>query len=127
MNKKFELIPEGCLFRIRALRDICVGVPSGTLGGLVESEESIAQNGDAWVFGNAQVPGGEFIAIFAACEGFTKSLASVDGVAWVSAGCRFFCLARAIEHWKDREDRPQTRALLAGAIALAESAGLRLK
>jgi hypothetical protein len=44
------------LYRIRALRDIPRhGVEPGDLGGFVESEKNLSQDGDAWVYGGARV------------------------------------------------------------------------
>ena len=46
------------LHRIRALRDIPEReVVAGDLGGWVESESNLSQDGDSWVFGNACVYG----------------------------------------------------------------------
>ena len=61
--KKFELTSEFVknalgtkLFRIKAL--VKFGdVIAGELGGYVEKEENLAQDGDAWVYGNAEVYG----------------------------------------------------------------------
>lgn len=56
---KYELTDEtngSGLRRIRALRDIPrYGVKEGDLGGWVESEGNLTQEGDCWVFDNAQV------------------------------------------------------------------------
>lgn len=58
---KYELTDEtngSGLRRIRALRDIPrYGVKEGDLGGWVESEGNLTQEGDCWVFDNAQVCG----------------------------------------------------------------------
>jgi hypothetical protein len=59
---KFELTAETqyvCdtrLFRIRALTAFGT-VTVGTLGGFVEKATNLAQDGDAWVYGNARVYG----------------------------------------------------------------------
>lgn len=61
--KKFELISEFVtnvfgkkLFRIKAL--VAFGdVSAGELGGFVEKEENLSNNGDAWVYGDARVYG----------------------------------------------------------------------
>ena len=60
--KKFELTTEYItlngikLFRIKAL--VQVGdVEAGELGGYVEREENLSHNGNAWVYGNAEVYG----------------------------------------------------------------------
>ena len=63
--KKYELTKETktladgtVLHRIRALRDIPRHVvKAGDLGGLIEKENNLSQEGDAWVFGNAKVYG----------------------------------------------------------------------
>jgi carbonic anhydrase/acetyltransferase-like protein (isoleucine patch superfamily) len=61
MNK-FELTNESrevngvTLYRIRALRDFGV-VKAGELGGFVEKEANLSQEGNAWVFGDARVSG----------------------------------------------------------------------
>ena len=63
--KKYELTNETktlaggtVLHRIRALRDIPrFGVKAGELGGFIEKENNLSQDGDAWVFCNANVYG----------------------------------------------------------------------
>ena len=64
MNKKYELTDETkeiggiTLHRIRALRNIPrYGVRSGDLGGWIEAESNLSQDGDAWVGGDAKVYG----------------------------------------------------------------------
>ena len=65
MSKKYELTNETktladgtVLHRIRALRDIPrFGVKAGELGGFVEGENNLSQDGDAWVSGDAKVFG----------------------------------------------------------------------
>ena len=58
---KYEITDIACadnpkLFRIRALANIpAIGVKAGTLGGCVEGEHNLSQEGDCWVFGNARV------------------------------------------------------------------------
>ena len=60
--KKYELTSETknvfghILYRIKALSSFgCVS--AGDLGGFLESEKNLSQNGDAWVYGNARVYG----------------------------------------------------------------------
>jgi carbonic anhydrase/acetyltransferase-like protein (isoleucine patch superfamily) len=59
--KKYDLIKiedgeyKG-LFRVKALKDFC-GKKSGTLGGYVESEDNLSQDGDCWVDDDAIVHG----------------------------------------------------------------------
>ena len=64
--KKYELTAEFIekwgkkLFRIKAL--ISFGsVEAGELGGYVEKEDNLAQDGDAWVYGNAEVCGDAWV------------------------------------------------------------------
>ena len=61
--KKFELTSEfitnvlgAKLFRIKALIEFG-DVSAGELGGYIEKEENLAQDGNAWVYGNAKVYG----------------------------------------------------------------------
>jgi len=82
MTKKYELVngdtKEWCgrtLYRIRALIAIGLSVASGDLGGYVESEKNLSQDGDAWVYGNARVYGNAQV----------YGNARVSGNAWVSA------------------------------------------
>ena len=63
MSKKSELSTDfiedrfgNKLFRIKALIDFS-DVKAGDFGGYVESEKNLSQEGDAWVFDNAQVYG----------------------------------------------------------------------
>ncbi len=65
--KKFELTTESItneagkkLFRIKALIDFG-DVKAGELGGYVEKEENISQDGNAWVYGNAWVSGNAWV------------------------------------------------------------------
>ncbi len=61
--KKYELTEKTkelngrTLHRIRALVAVGDDVEAGDLGGWVESETSLSQEGNAWVFGNALVYG----------------------------------------------------------------------
>lgn len=59
-----EIFPkEIILHRIRALRDIpWHGVKTGDLGGWVESEKNLSQEGDCWVGDNARVYGDSLVA-----------------------------------------------------------------
>lgn len=54
--RKYELVPEGGLYRLVALRDLG-GVPAGTRGGLVASSSNLSDKGDCWIYENAQVTG----------------------------------------------------------------------
>ena len=59
------------LYRIKALKDFR-DVKKGTVGGYIESEQNLSQEGDAWVCGNARV----------------YDSARVSGDAWVSGDAR---------------------------------------
>jgi hypothetical protein len=63
MTKKYELLVGDCLragdrtvYRIRALRDFA-DVRRGDLGGYIENESALAQDGESWVHDVAQVYG----------------------------------------------------------------------
>lgn len=64
--KKYEFTGETknidghILYRIRALRNIHCGglrIRAGDLGGWIETEENLSQEGNCWVYGNARVYG----------------------------------------------------------------------
>ena len=88
--KKYELTAEFIekwgkkLFRIKAL--ISFGsVEVGELGGYVEKEDNLAQDGDAWVYGNAEVYGDARVCGDARVYGNARVCgdARVYGDAWV--------------------------------------------
>lgn len=54
MDRKYEMIPEGNMFRIRALRNFSE-VTKGDLGGLIEREYNLSHYGDCWVTYDARV------------------------------------------------------------------------
>lgn len=60
--KKYRLTEETTkvgnrtLYRIQALRDFG-NVTKGDIGGYIESEKNLSQDGNAWVYGNARVYG----------------------------------------------------------------------
>ena len=84
--KKYELTNETktlaagtVLHRIRALRDITrFGVKAGELGGFVEEENNLSQDGDAWVSGDAKVFGDAWVC----------GNAKIYGKAWVFGKAR---------------------------------------
>ena len=90
MRKKFELTSESIvkfgrtLYRIRAL--VAFGnVKEGELGGFLEKEENLSQDGDAWVCENAWVSGTAKVSGNATvCENaIVSGNAIVCGAAWV--------------------------------------------
>ena len=54
--KKYDLIREGKLFRIIALKDFN-GVKKGYFGGVVENINNLGQQGNCWIHENAKVTG----------------------------------------------------------------------
>ena len=60
MDKKYELTEDtitccgNTLHRIRATKSFG-GVQAGELGGYIENEDNLSQEGNAWVYGNAGV------------------------------------------------------------------------
>ena len=77
--KKYRLTEETTkvgnrtLYRIQALRDFG-NVKEGDIGGYIESEKTLSQDGNAWVYGNERVYGD----------------ACVYGDAWVSDNARVY-------------------------------------
>ena len=65
------------LYRIRALKDFH-NVKKGTVGGYIESEQNLSQEGNAWVSGDAWVYGNAWVS----------GNARVSGNAWVSDNAR---------------------------------------
>ena len=56
-------------------------------------------------------------------DGYRKVIAQVQGVAYIGAGCRWFTLEEAQEHWQHRGDRALTRCALEAAKAIATAKG----
>lgn len=57
-------------------------------------------------------------------DGYRKCTAQVNGVAYIGAGCRWFTLQEAINHWSNHaQDRTMTMCLLQSAIAIADAKG----
>ena len=57
-DKKYVLVPGGRmgLYRVKALRDFA-DVKAGDIGGMVEGEDNLSHEGDAWVYDEALVAG----------------------------------------------------------------------
>ena len=102
MSKKYELTKEKktlaggtVLHRIRALRDIPrFGVKAGDLGGFVEAEDNLSQDGDAWVSGDAKVYGNAKVSDYALVYGnaWVSVNAKVSGDAEVSANSDYMVI-----------------------------------
>lgn len=108
--KKFELTAEFVtnvfgkkLFRIKAL--VAFGdVSAGELGGFVEKEENLSNNGDAQVYGNAQVSGNADYAVvtgFGHCFRATTFFRCKDKMLRVQCGCFYGNLAQFREIVKE--------------------------
>ena len=107
--KKFELTAEYVtnifgkkLFRIKALVEFG-NVKEGDLGGFVEKESNIDDDGNAWVSGNAQVFGNAKISgnaqVFGDAQVFGN--AWVYGNAWVSGNAQVYgnaCVAENLDY-----------------------------
>ena len=102
--KKFELTDEFItdasgdkLFRIKALVDFGT-IRAGELGGFVEKEENLSNDGDAWVSGNAD---------YAAVKGFGRYFRTTtffrcrDEILRVQCGCFYGNLAQFREIVKE--------------------------
>ena len=86
MNK-YEFTGETKIWFGRTLRQIRAKVSfwtveAGEVGGWIEKEENLSDDGDAWVSGNAQVFG----------DAWVYGNAQVSGNAWVSKQSHFLCI-----------------------------------
>lgn len=114
--KKFELTSEFVtnifgtkMFRIKAL--IAFGnVKEGEVGGFVEKEENLSNDGDAWVYGNAKVCGDAEVcgnADYATVHGFgshfrtTTFFRTKGGGTGVKCGCFYGTLEEFKEKVKE--------------------------
>lgn len=99
--KKYRLTEETTkvgnrtLYRIQALRDFG-NVKEGDIGGYIESEKNLSQDGNAWVYGNARVYGDADIKTtgdICSMSGFgseyrtTTAFRTKNGDVHVSCGC----------------------------------------
>ncbi len=89
MTKKYELLADDVLkagdrtvFRIRALRDFG-DVRRGDLGGYIESEFALSQDGECWVHDVAQVYANGSVGENARIKGEAWVLGRVDGEAQI--------------------------------------------
>ena len=87
--KKYELTSETknvfghILYRIKALSSFgCVS--AGDLGGFLESEKNLSQNGDAWVYGNAEVYGDAWVYGYARVYG-NAEVSEIGAIFWIGA------------------------------------------
>ncbi|AJD93235.1 hypothetical protein JMA_39170 (plasmid) [Jeotgalibacillus malaysiensis] len=85
-QKKYEMIPEGELFRIRALVDIphpkkSLDIKSGEIGGLIEKESNLSQGGTGWVSMTSKVLGDAVVV-----NGWIDGESQISGVVHVQSG-----------------------------------------
>ena len=115
---KYELTSETKygLTRIRALKDFGT-VKAGDLGGWIEKEYNLSQEGNAWVSGNACVYGNAWVygnalitkvnLTAVRSDNYTFSVVSTPEGVRVIAGCRYFSFEEARQHWtKTRANTP---------------------
>lgn len=93
--KKYRLTEETTkvgnrtLYRIQALRDFG-NVKEGDIGGYIESEKNLSQDGNAWVYGNADI---KTTGDICSMSGFgseyrtTTAFRTKNGDVHVSCGC----------------------------------------
>ena len=103
MMNKYELtgetvkLPNGKTgYRIRALKNFA-DVKAGNLGGFVQSEKNLSQDGNAWVYDDAQVYGDAWVSGDARVFGnaWVTDSTQVYGNAWVSGDAQVFGNGRA--------------------------------
>ena len=77
-DKKYELVPETVtefyckpMYRIRALKDFS-NVKKGDLGGYVESEENLSQEGNCWIYDGSIVGLGAKVVEDAVVKGYSN-------------------------------------------------------
>ena len=107
MNRKYELTEETIqhadrtLYRIRAVRDFAA-VTAGELGGWIEKECNLDQDGGCWVYGNAEVWGDAKVYGNAEVYGNAVVKSMKDYIVfknWWSSG-RWFTWTRSDNMWK---------------------------
>lgn len=106
--KKYELTDETievygtALHRIKALKDFG-NVKTGELGGYVESERNLSQEGNCWVYGNAEVCGkADYITIKGLGSKYrnTTIFKTKENIA-VKCGCFYGTLAEFVDKVKE--------------------------
>ena len=126
-NDKYEMIKEGSMYRIKALKDFSC-IEKGELGGLIEKESNLSVSGNAWVyenakvyenawvFGNAWVSGNASVYGNARVSGnaWVSGDARVSGNAWVCGEIKLefgWCFGRRRENWEVTEVRNENEIL----------------
>ena len=108
MNKKFELLLDDTievfgrkLFRIKAKINFGV-VDAGELGGYIEKEENLSENGDAWVYGDARVYGNAWVYGNAEVYGNARVTSRKDYIVFKNSwsSFRWFTYTKSNKMWK---------------------------
>ena len=89
LTKNKKTIKEITLYQIEALKDF-LNVKKGDLGGWIEKESNLSQQGDCWVSGDARVYGRAMVCDNAQVSGdaWVYGRARVSGDVWVSGRAR---------------------------------------
>jgi hypothetical protein len=112
----WRIAPAGLSWMKKGCR-LCVGNGCTIGDGCTIGEDSSIGGGSSIGVGSSDVVDIGF------ADNWRKCIAQVNGVAYIGAGCRWFTLARALEHWQNRPDREITLCLLRSAIFIADLRG----
>ena len=108
MNKKFELLPDDTIevfgrkhFRIKAKINFGA-VGTGELGGYIEKEENLSENGNAWVSGDATVTGDATVSGDATVTGDALVTSQKDYIVFKNSwsSFRWFTYTKSNKMWK---------------------------
>jgi hypothetical protein len=92
-----------------------------TLGDRVRLGDGVTLGDGVRLGDGVNVPKGQHAVDLGVSDGYRKVLVMVDGDPWISAGCRWFTLADAIDHWSyHKKDRRATKAQMVYAQALVD-------
>ena len=105
MEKKYKTKKEGSMLRIIALKDFAE-FEKGQLGGLIEKEENLSQEGNCWIYPDAKVYGDARVYDNAWIEGNAQVYgeariydnAMVSGIAIVCGSARVYENARVYDN-----------------------------
>ena len=108
MNTKFELLVDDTiqvfgrkLFRVKAKINSGT-VEAGELGGYIEKEENLSENGDAWVSGDAMVYGDAWVYGNARVYGDAEVKSQKDYIVFKNSwsSFRWFTYTKSNKMWK---------------------------
>jgi carbonic anhydrase/acetyltransferase-like protein (isoleucine patch superfamily) len=127
-SKKYELIPEGNLFRLKALRSFN-DVKAGDLGGLVSGEHNLSHDGDCWVYETAQANARSHVTGNALVSGDAKVFGSalisgdaeISGQALISGSTSVFGKAQVFDDaWVRGSARVYDRVMIFGNALVSD-------